>query len=213
MRYSPDTQLTETIDGECFDKALAFLPADAPYREVLMAVRSDDDPSSPRTIEEYKDYILALTFKACGALHEGVDVCNYTAVNCPLKIKNAACLHGLDFRRFDEGRYLGVGENIWGLRVFALAYFLNELGYECPSFINNYEFWQKLHRKYDKLAAEKAWDRAIVSGDFTSEAQIARAKIQVVQSRFGLYFMGKYIIPTRAAFIKFWNEKVDAEPI
>lgn len=212
-RISPDTWFTEITDGALRNDNLCGLSPEDPYEEVLKALRSEADPDSPRTIEEYKNYILALTVNACGAAHEDAGYCSYTAVDCKLKIKNVGCLHSFDFRRGDSGSYLRVGENIWGLRVFALAYFLNELGYKCPSFINNYQFWQKLQRKYDTLAVGKAWDRDIFSDNFTAEALADQARIKRLQSRAGLYFMGKYIEPVRADFVRFWNEQVDAEPI
>lgn len=218
--YKPNTLLADLINIEVLEADCAQRIVGDPYWEVLLEVKKQVSDGI-YTIDNARNHLETLKVIVCGAVHENTRVCEFGVANCPIREKNIACLHGLDF--FDQVSdcldNLGVNTSsmTWALKTFSLAYVLQTHGYKAPNFLDDYAQWAKRLDKYD-FEASKLFKISQDEISLEDKALKARAitttvAIKKFQRSLEYQFKKKYVIPTRAAFTAFWNEKVEADPI
>jgi len=152
----------------------------------------------PRTIEETRSYLQALTSNICWAKHERYD--NGITVNsCKMRECNVACLHWVEFTRHPLDWNLRFWTDMWSTRVFAVAYVLNELWYHVPTTIDNImEVWWKMI-DFDQWEPNwNLWEERYNDND----------KTKVVQRELSDDFFRKYINPIKTQFDIFWDTQV-----
>lgn len=200
-KYPLDTELYSLVDRNKLWKNIRALENTDPYKGILEEVwKVHHYYPHQRTIEWTREYFKNLTVNICWARHERLDN-NIDVRGCPLRPWNIACLHGLEFYRHAADGYILFGFNMWGTRVFGVSYVLNELGYDAPLFVQDFDNLQMQIRKYDQWEMNEnhlTWNLYDSTNPETEDFQR-----RIVQE-----FRIKYINPIREQFLKFYQERV-----